>query len=175
MLSAVLDSLLHLDGEVRRHAEPRFLVEATVVRLAVETQAPSHRPEQAAAVERPAPIATSAPVAHSAPVTPVGDEIGGGRSAEDGWRRILESLNPQTRAYFRAARVQVDGERLVLTFPYSFHHKRAVETVKQVEPLVRSWLGASARLDLQMQESAPSASQPTVAPARVPTGRATIS
>ncbi|MDQ6691150.1 MAG: DNA polymerase III subunit gamma/tau [Candidatus Dormibacteraeota bacterium] len=34
-LSAALDSLLHLDGEVRRHAEPRFLVEATVVRLAV--------------------------------------------------------------------------------------------------------------------------------------------
>jgi DNA polymerase-3 subunit gamma/tau len=35
-LSAVLDGLLHLDGEVRRHAEPRFLVEATLVRLAVE-------------------------------------------------------------------------------------------------------------------------------------------
>src|SRR6266851_1739345 len=35
-LSAVLDALLHLDGEVRRHAEPRFLVEATLARLAVE-------------------------------------------------------------------------------------------------------------------------------------------
>src|SRR5690349_2611916 len=35
-LSAVLDSLLHLDGEVRRHAEPRFLGEATLARLAVE-------------------------------------------------------------------------------------------------------------------------------------------
>src|SRR6202011_5332487 len=35
-LSAFLDSLLHLDGEVRRHAEPRFLVEATLARLAVE-------------------------------------------------------------------------------------------------------------------------------------------
>src|ERR1700694_3114815 len=34
-LSAALDALLHLDGEVRRHAEPRFLVEATLVRLAV--------------------------------------------------------------------------------------------------------------------------------------------
>src|SRR5438309_1380378 len=31
-LSAVLDALLHLDGEVRRHAEPRFLVEATLAR-----------------------------------------------------------------------------------------------------------------------------------------------
>src|ERR671934_571730 len=35
-LSAALDALLHLDGEVRRHAEPRFLVEATLVRIAVE-------------------------------------------------------------------------------------------------------------------------------------------
>src|SRR5437868_10260101 len=35
-LSPVLDALLHLDGEVRRHAEPRFLVEATLARLAVE-------------------------------------------------------------------------------------------------------------------------------------------
>src|SRR2546421_2516103 len=35
-LSSVLDALLHLDGEVRRHAEPRFLVEATLARLPVE-------------------------------------------------------------------------------------------------------------------------------------------
>jgi DNA polymerase-3 subunit gamma/tau len=35
-LSAVLDALLHLDGEVRRHAEPRFLVEATLARVAVD-------------------------------------------------------------------------------------------------------------------------------------------
>jgi len=173
-LSAVLDSLLHLDGEVRRHAEPRFLVEATVVRLAVETQALSQRSEQTVSLGQPAPIVTSAPVAQggpvapSAPVTPVGSEIGGRPGTEDGWRRILESLNPQTRAYFRAARAQLDGDRLVLTFPYSFHHKRAVETASQVEPLVRSWLGASARLDLQMQGSAPPAPQPTVGPALAP-------
>src|SRR5213080_533202 len=37
-LSAVLDALLHLDGEVRRHAEPRLLVEATLARLAVEAE-----------------------------------------------------------------------------------------------------------------------------------------
>src|SRR5438477_5145417 len=35
-LSSVRGALLHLDGEVRRHAEPRFLVEATLARLAVE-------------------------------------------------------------------------------------------------------------------------------------------
>ncbi|MDQ6900129.1 MAG: DNA polymerase III subunit gamma/tau [Candidatus Dormibacteraeota bacterium] len=33
-LSSALDTLLHLDGEVRRHGEPRFLVEAALVRLA---------------------------------------------------------------------------------------------------------------------------------------------
>src|ERR1700716_1560744 len=35
-LSSVLDALLHLHGGVRRLAEPRFLVEATLARLAVE-------------------------------------------------------------------------------------------------------------------------------------------
>src|SRR5438445_9190998 len=37
-LSAVLDALLHLDGEVRRLAVPRVLVEATLARLAVEAE-----------------------------------------------------------------------------------------------------------------------------------------
>src|SRR5262249_26402009 len=93
---------------------------------------------------------------------------GGGRGGEEGGGGIGGSLKPETGAYSRAAGAQLDGDRLVLTFPYSFHHKRAVETASQVEPLVRSWLGASARLDLQMQESAPPASQPTVAPALAP-------
>src|SRR5690348_8953006 len=48
-LSSVLDALLHLDGEVRRHAEPRFLVEATLARLAVEADVAA------------APVAVTAP------------------------------------------------------------------------------------------------------------------
>src|SRR5213594_1807542 len=55
-LSAVLDALLHLDGEVRRHAEPRFLVEATLARLAVETE--TDHPVAAAPV---APVAVASP------------------------------------------------------------------------------------------------------------------
>src|SRR5881396_3395045 len=48
-LSSVLDALLHLDGEVRRHAEPRFLVEATLTRLAVESEsAPGEQKVQSA-------------------------------------------------------------------------------------------------------------------------------
>src|SRR3989440_7022121 len=59
-LSAVLDALLHLDGEVRRHAEPRFLVEATLARLAVEAGI-SDAPVMAAPT--------------SAPATPAGGEV----------------------------------------------------------------------------------------------------
>jgi len=59
-LSAILDALLHLDGEVRRHAEPRFLVEATLARLAVELGSDGQpvaplRPEAAAQPEATSP------------------------------------------------------------------------------------------------------------------------
>src|SRR5205807_3306867 len=54
-LSSVLDALLHLDGEVRRHAEPRFLVEATLARLAVELSTDEVREAAAPAVVRAAP------------------------------------------------------------------------------------------------------------------------
>ncbi|MBO0682711.1 MAG: DNA polymerase III subunit gamma/tau, partial [Candidatus Dormibacteraeota bacterium] len=57
-LSATLDGLLHLDGEVRRHAEPRFLVEATLVRLAVE---PGGSVAPAPAAEVPDARAPAAP------------------------------------------------------------------------------------------------------------------
>jgi hypothetical protein len=49
----------------------------------------------------------------------------------------------------------VEGDCLVLVFPYSFHHKQAMESAPQVEPLLRSWLGDSARLDLRLQDAAP--------------------
>jgi hypothetical protein len=61
------------------------------------------------------------------------------------------------RAYFRAARPQLDGETLTLSFPYGFHHKMAGEHLGQVEPLVRAWLGQGAKLDLRLE----SATRPT--------------
>src|SRR5579872_2348716 len=77
-LSSVLDSLLHLDGEGRRHAEPRFLVEATLARLSVEATAdvvPVAAPVAAAAAAgvavAPAGVAPVAP-AGVAPVAPAG-------------------------------------------------------------------------------------------------------
>ena len=178
-LSAVLDALLHLDGEVRRHAEPRFLVEATLVRLAVETQAGVTGPARAPAAEQAAPVpdltSIEAPVAAaqlSAPTPVPGpqplSDPGADGSSVDGWRRILESLNPKTRAFFREARAQLDGDRLVLTFPYSFHHKQAIESAEQVEPMVRSWLGASARLELRLQEAGPAPHRATASAAIAP-------
>jgi hypothetical protein len=53
----------------------------------------------------------------------------------------------------------------VLVFPYSFHHKQAMESSGQVEPLLRSWLGDGARLELRLQDAAPRAVQ-QAAPSR---------
>src|SRR3989441_4599858 len=66
-LSAVLDALLHLDGEVRRHAEPRLLVEAEIARLAVEAETTEQSP--------PAPPALRATPAPSAPPPQGGEEL----------------------------------------------------------------------------------------------------
>jgi DNA polymerase III subunit gamma/tau len=174
-LSAVLDALLHLDGEVRRHAEPRFLVEATLVRLAVEATrgaAPAPAPATAAAPVAPpvaqparAPAAAPPPVAAAPPPAPASAPAASGADPTDGWRRVLESLTPKTRAYFREASARLEGECLVLVFPYSFHHKQAMESAGQVEPLLRSWLGEGARLELRLQDTAPRAVQQS-APAR---------
>jgi DNA polymerase-3 subunit gamma/tau len=68
-LSRMLEALLHLDGEVRRHAEPRFLVEATLVRLAVESDPVEARPPPPSAVPEPS-AAAPGPVMADLP-TPV--------------------------------------------------------------------------------------------------------
>ena len=73
-LALILDGLLALDGEMRRHAEPRFLVEATLVRLAVETGQPEPGPAPALAPALapptlPTPAAPS-PAAATGPARP---------------------------------------------------------------------------------------------------------
>jgi len=72
-LSSVLDALLHLDGEVRRHAEPRFLVEATLARLAVELGTATASVDPPVAASTPAPVVATrepAAVAAAQPVAP---------------------------------------------------------------------------------------------------------
>src|SRR5438132_3295437 len=135
-LSAVLDALLHLDGEVRRHAEPRFLDEATLARLSVELG--SDQPAVAAPMREAEPEPVRATVS-SAPVT--------------GWPEVLEKLNRTVRAAYLDAQPEVDGSILVLWFRYGFHHKKAQEQSAQLIPHVRAWLGDDVKIDFRLRES----------------------
>jgi DNA polymerase III subunit gamma/tau len=138
-LSDVLEALLHLDGEVRRHAEPRFLVEATLARLAVEAEGSA--PPAVAASVPPAAVATT-PSVDAETIKPVA-----------GWSDVLEKLNRTVRAVYLDAQPEVDGSVLVLWFKYGFHHKKAQEQSDQLMPHVRAWLGDSVRIDFRLREN----------------------
>jgi DNA polymerase-3 subunit gamma/tau len=143
-LSSVLDSLLHLDGEVRRHAEPRFLVEATLARLAVELgtdEVPPAMPVVQKEVPLPAPTAAPQPAVTSAPVA--------------GWSEVLEKLNRTVRAAYLDAQPEVEGSMLILWFRYGFHHKKAQEQSVQLMPHVREWLGKEVKVDFRLREGEP--------------------
>ena len=162
-LSSVLEALLHLDGEVRRHAEPRFLVEATLARLAVELGTTSASP-----VATPAPIAsTSSPsvaAPHPAPqpaaiaAAPEPAVVSAAAPAVDSavtgaWTDVLDKLNRTVRAAYLDAQPEVDGSTLVLWFRYGFHHKKAQEQSAQLMPLVRAWLGTGVKIDFRLRET----------------------
>jgi DNA polymerase-3 subunit gamma/tau len=142
-LSNVLDALLHLDGEVRRHAEPRFLVEATLARLAVEAEAPAVVPE-----------APSPPAAVPAATSPRGGEVIAAAPVT-GWSEVLEKLNRTVRAAYLDAQPEVDGSVLVLWFRYGFHHKKAQEQSAQLMPHVRAWLGDGVKIEYRLREAEP--------------------
>jgi DNA polymerase-3 subunit gamma/tau len=153
-LSSVLDALLHLDGEVRRHAEPRFLVEATLARLAVELGTGAAPAEVVAAVSTPAPAAVA--VASPSPaVEPVASAAPGSSdpAVVGGWSGVLEQLNRTVRAVYLDAQPEVDGSTLVLWFRYGFHHKKAQEQASQLAPLVRAWLGDKVKIDYRLREA----------------------
>jgi DNA polymerase-3 subunit gamma/tau len=160
-LSSVLDALLHLDGEVRRHAEPRFLVEATLARLAVELGTDS--PEPAVIVEAVSEgIAPPASAVPAVATSPLGGEVKGDVS---GWSDVLEKLNRTVRAAYLDAKPEVDGTLLILWFQYGFHHKKAQEQSTQLMPHVRAWLGDEVKVDFRLRnadamKSAPKASSP---------------
>jgi DNA polymerase-3 subunit gamma/tau len=142
-LSSVLDALLHLDGEVRRHAEPRFLVEATLARLSVELGT-----DQPVVAVVAAPITSVEPMrapVSSAPVT--------------GWSEVLEKLNRTVRAAYLDAQPEVDGMVLVLWFRYGFHHKKAQEQSAQLLPHVRAWLGDDVKIEFRLREAEASKTQ----------------
>ena len=173
-LSAVLDALLHLDGEVRRHAEPRFLVEATLARLSVELggdQADAKVPPPAlrvtssqggevtqTAVRATAPVSTEDPEPALEPVATVLVAQSGGDIA--GWGAVLEKLNRTVRAAYLDAQPEVEGTTLVLWFRYGFHHKKAQEQSRELLPLVRAWLGDEVKVDYRLKESGAEAGRP---------------
>jgi hypothetical protein len=164
-LSSVMDALLHLDGEVRRHAEPRFLVEATLARLAVElgtAAEPEGIPPPAAAL-RAAP--TSAPLA-SPPAsgevadTPPPAPVAVSSAPVAGWSDVLDKLNRTVRAAYLDAQPEVDGSILILWFRYGFHHKKAQEQSLQLMPHVREWLGKEVKVDFRLREVEPTKAGP---------------
>jgi len=155
-LSAVLDALLHLDGEVRRHAEPRLLVEATLARLAVEAETTEQIPPAppAPAVPPAAPPtlrATSPQGGEEQPVRPV--EVKVASAPVTGWSEVLEKLNRTVRAAYLDAQPEVDGSMLVLWFRYGFHHKKAQEQAAQLMPHVRAWLGDDVKIDYRLRDT----------------------
>src|SRR6266702_4467117 len=160
-LSAVLDALLHLDGEVRRHAEPRFLVEATLARLAVELggfEASPLRGEVASRSEAGGGVSSDSS-AEQAPASPPVAAVAATPSppsgeAISGWTGVLEKLNRTVRAAYLDAQPEVSGSTLVLWFRYGFHHKKAQEQSSQLLPLVREWLGEGVKVDYRLREVA---------------------
>ena len=165
-LSNVLDSLLHLDGEVRRHAEPRFLVEATLARLAVElgtadATVPLQSIHQSAssppAVKSQAEPGAGGVQAERTAVNPPALTVSAPAASIDAgtvgaWAEVLEKLNRTVRAAYLDAQPEVDGSTLVLWFRYGFHHKKAQEQSAQLMPLVRAWLGDGVKLDFRLRE-----------------------
>src|SRR6476646_1998458 len=165
-LSSVLDALLHLDGEVRRHAEPRFLVEATLARLAVELgtpaavgpttvppappvpQVPISASTRSVSPVQPTTVVPAPPEPSAAAVLPAADP-----AVTGGWTGVLEQLNRTVRAVYLDAQPEVDGSTLVLWFKYGFHHKKAQEQSAQLMPLVRAWLGTGVTVDYRLRET----------------------
>jgi DNA polymerase-3 subunit gamma/tau len=158
-LSSVLDALLHLDGEVRRHAEPRFLVEATLARLAVELGTAEEPLREAVPV--PVPVAAPVPAPppggalRAEPASPHGGEVKNSPQPVAGWSEVLEKLNRTVRAAYLDAQPEVDGSVLILWFRYGFHHKKAQEQSVQLMPHVREWLGSEVKVDFRLREGEP--------------------
>jgi DNA polymerase III subunit gamma/tau len=156
-LSAVLDALLHLDGEVRRHAEPRFLVEATLARLAVEVGTVEQKSTPPpAGFAGDLPTSGEAKPAAAPAVTPPANS--GAAAAE--WTNVLEQLSRTVRAAYLDAKPEVHGTTLVLWFQYGFHHKKAQEQSAQLLPLVRAWLGEKVTVEFKLREVAAESGKP---------------
>ena len=165
-LSAALDALLHLDGEVRRHAEPRFLVEATLARLAVEVGLGEQSSAPHPAVPAALPTSPQGGEVKAVPTSPRSSEVKAAPPAADaipvaGWTDVLEKLSRTVRAVYLDAQPEVDGSLLILWFKYGFHHKKAQDQSVQLLPLVRAWLGDGVKIEYRLREAPTETNKPS--------------
>jgi len=176
-LSAALDALLHLDGEVRRHAEPRFLVEATLVRLAVggvgaaePVAATAAAPVDAVArvsVPGPAPAPAPAPTPIAAQPTlelprpepaprpaepePVAaSPIEPAADTQQAWTRVLEELAVSARGILKQAKVDFEGDTVVAVYPYKGQYDVAMTKHAEVARLVAAHFGPTFGFEIRL-------------------------
>jgi DNA polymerase-3 subunit gamma/tau len=171
-LSAALDALLHLDGEVRRHAEPRFLVEATLVRLAVVGGADAvirkpeggepvviaaHPPDAVVNKPVPAPPPPSQPAqqapqlvepesaepAMASPIEPAAD-------TQQAWNRVLEELAVSARGILKQAKVDFEGDTVVAVYPYKGQYDVAMAKQADVAKLVAAHFGPGTGFEIRL-------------------------
>jgi DNA polymerase III subunit gamma/tau len=190
-LSAALDALLHLDGEVRRHAEPRFLVEATLVRLAVtggaepEIRRPEGEPvkvsepplEAVAETQIPAPAPTPTPAqpapqmaepepAAASPIEPAAD-------TQQAWGRVLEELAVSARGILKQAKVDFEGDTVVAVYPYKGQYDVAMTKHAEVARLVVAHFGPGTGFEIRLlpltERGVPARAQAALAPEDHPT------
>jgi DNA polymerase-3 subunit gamma/tau len=187
-LAAALDALLHLDGEVRRHAEPRFLVEAALVRLAVEAPAASPPPPPApAAAPAPPPAVTPAaptaesptPPAAAAPMAPLAAADPAPVAAvepvvDSAWTTVLQSLSALQRAAFREAQPELAGETLVLWFRYATHQKLAEKDRALIEAPVAEAFGVRRQIEFRLRDAAVAVAARPPAPEEDPLVQAAV-
>ena len=160
-LSSILDGLLKLDGEVRRHAEPRFLVEATLVRLAAESSSP------AAAV---APAVAPVPEPEAAPEPVVAGPVEPATSLKEAWERVLVELTPSARGVMKQGQVEFAEGVVKLVYRYKGQYDVAASHADKVRPLVAAQFGSGTRIEFELlpldARGVPSAGGPASSPTR---------
>jgi len=144
-LSAVLDALLHLDGEVRRHAEPRFLVEATLARLAVEVGLVEQGITPPPAMQEQTSPPGSA--LRAVPTSPQGGEVAGQTSPPGSALRAVPT-SPQGGEVAEETSPPGSALRAVPTSPLSGEVSGWAEVLEKLSRTVRAaYLDAQPEVD----------------------------
>ncbi|HEX6487502.1 MAG TPA: DNA polymerase III subunit gamma/tau [Candidatus Dormibacteraeota bacterium] len=175
-LSEVLDALVRLDGEVRRHGEPRFLVEATLVRLSAVggEVVPAAPPAVAAAEPLPSPASVpsappeeprspaNAPVEAQAAAEPETTPAPTNPELAEAWQRLVASQPAHIRGILKAAEARVAGDTITLAYRYKGQFDIAEDKRQAVDQVLASEIGPHVKLVLELAplDSTPAARPP---------------